>query len=89
MLCLVTLPAQAPPQQPAAPRNQDPKQPPPFRTEANFVRVDVFATRNGTPVHDLKLEDFQILEDGTPQTVSTIEYVNVRSGTPQELRESA
>ena len=89
-LCLVTLPAQAPPQSPPPQKSDqkpDQRQPPSFRTEANFVRVDVFATRNGTPVHDLKLEDFQILEDGTPQTVSTIEYVNVRTGAPQELRQ--
>ena len=87
VLCLVTLPAaQAPPQPPPAKPDQK-QQPPTFRTEANFVRVDVFATRNGSPVHDLKLEDFQVLEDGTPQAVSTIEYVNVRTGTPQEQRE--
>ena len=89
-VCLVTLPAQAPPQSPPPQKSDqkpDQRQPPSFRTEANFVRVDVFATRNGTPVHDLKLEDFQILEDGTPQTVSTIEYVNVRTGAPQELRQ--
>ena len=87
VLCLVTLPAaQAPPQPPPEKPDQKP-QAPTFRTEANFVRVDVFATRNGIPVHDLKLEDFQVLEDGTPQAVSTIEYVNVRTGTPQEQRD--
>src|SRR3954465_3187486 len=36
------------------------QQPPPatFRTEANFVRVDVYPTQNGVPVQDLKAEDF-------------------------------
>ena len=51
--------------------------------------LDQFAAHAGVPVHDLKLQDFQILEDGNPQTVSTIEYVNVRTGTPQEQRRIA
>jgi VWFA-related protein len=60
---------------------------PTFRTEANFVRVDVFATQRGAPVRDLKLEDFHVLEDGVPQKLSSFEYVQVRTGTPQELRQ--
>ncbi len=63
------------------------QQPPPtFRTEANFVRVDVFATRNGIPIKDLKLEDFQVFEDGVRQTLATFEHVEVRAGIPQDLR---
>jgi len=64
---------------------QDPQRPT-FRTEANFVRVDVFATLKGSPVRDLKIDDFEIREDGVPQKVSTFEYVQVRA-VPQEFRE--
>jgi len=40
-------------------QSQD-QQPPVFRTQANFVRVDAYPTRNGQPVLDLKEEDFEI-----------------------------
>ena len=72
-------------QQPPA-KPQDPQQPPTFRTEANFVRVDVYATKQGSPIRDLKLEDFEVLEEGVAQTLSTFEFVEVRTGAPQEER---
>src|SRR5690349_24760813 len=68
------------------PPPQDQQQPPTFRTEANFVRVDVFATLKGAPLKDLTVNDFEVLEDGVRQTVSTFEFVQVRAGIPQELR---
>lgn len=64
----------------------DPQRPT-FRTEANFVRVDVFPSAKGTPVRDLTAADFEILEDGVPQAIETFEFVQVRSGTPQEQRQ--
>jgi VWFA-related protein len=83
-------PAQPPPQpppagQPAASK-PDPQKPQVFKVEANFVRVDVLATRDGAPVTDLTREDFQVFEDGKPQTVSAFEHVSVITGRPQELR---
>ena len=36
----------------ASAQNQPP--PPTFRTEANYVRVDVFPTKDGAPVTDLR-----------------------------------
>ena len=72
---------------PTQPPRQDPQRPPTFRTEANFVRVDVFVTTGGVPVRDLAIEDFDVLEDGLPQKLSTFEYVQVKSGTAQELRD--
>ena len=63
---------------------QDPQRPPTFRTEANFVRVDVYATKDRVPIRDLKLEDFEVLEDGVAQKLSTFEYVQVRTGDPQD-----
>ena len=68
------------------PRPQDPQRPPTFRTEANFVRVDAYATARGKPVTDLTLEDFEVLEDGVVQKLSTFEYVQVRTGGPQDAR---
>jgi VWFA-related protein len=62
------------------------QQPPIFRTEANFVRVDVYPTKDGTPVQDLRAEDFEVLEDGARQSIETFEHVVVRPAGPQALR---
>ena len=80
-IAVVSLTAQAPAQQPPDPQR------PVFRTEANFVRVDVFPMRNGLPVRDLAMADFEILEDGVPQKVETFEYVEVRASHVAERRE--
>lgn len=69
----------------AKPAQQEP-QPPVFRTQANFVRVDVYPTKGGTPVQDLRAEDFEVLEDGKPQTIETFEHVVVRPAGPQAVR---
>ena len=59
---------------------------PTFRTEANYVRVDVYPTQNGVPLTDLQKEDFEILEEGAPQTIDAFEHVMVAGGVPQEAR---
>ena len=59
---------------------------PTFRTEANYVRVDVYATRDGVPLTDLRREDFEILEEKAPQTIEQFEHISVRSAGPQEPR---
>ena len=59
---------------------------PTFRTEANYVRVDMYAMRDDQPVEDLKAEEIEILEDGTPQKMATFEHVKVRPAGPQETR---
>jgi VWFA-related protein len=64
---------------------QDPVQPT-FRTEANYVRVDVYPTRNGTTLTDLQKDDFEIVEDGAPQTIDAFEHVMVTGSVPQEVR---
>ena len=66
----------------------EPQQPPPstFRTEANFVRVDVYPTKNGKPVQDLKAEDFEVFEDGAPQAVQSFEHILISPAGPQEQR---
>jgi VWFA-related protein len=82
--------AQAPPQ-PPPPADQPPQQPaatqtPTFRTEANYVRVDAYPTRNGAPVTDLTKDDFEIFEGGKPQRVEQFERVQIRAAGPQETR---
>ena len=57
-----------------------------FRTEANYVRIDVFATRDGEPVTDLRPEDFELLDEGVPQEISQFEYIRIRGNVPQESR---
>jgi len=52
---------------------------PTFRTEANYVRVDVFPTKDGAPVLDLNAEDFEVVEDRAPQKIEQFEHVVIRT----------
>jgi len=62
-------PAQAPPPQPV------------FRVGINFVRVDVIITdKNGNPVSDLQPGDFEVAEDGEPQTIETFKFIELDGG---------
>ena len=64
--------AQQPAQPPAAPDQ------PIFRGGINTVRVDVIVTdKQGNPVTDLKLEDFEIQEDGKLQKAETFRLVKI------------
>jgi len=70
-------------------QDQPPQNPPAqatFRTEANYVRVDVYPTQNGAPVADLTQNDFEVLDNGVRQTVEQFERVVVRAAGPQEAR---
>lgn len=62
------------------------QRPPTFRTEANYVRVDAYPTRNGQPVQDLTADDFEILEDGKPQSIQQFEHIVVTPAGPQAIR---
>jgi VWFA-related protein len=59
---------------------------PTFRSGANYVRVDMYATRDGQSIEDLKPEEVEVLEDGVVQKVEAFEHVRVASAGPQELR---
>ena len=49
-----------------------------FLVEVNYVEVDAFVTdAQGNPITDLKADDFELLEDGQPQTVSSFLMVNL------------
>ena len=84
-------PAQAQPaaQQPPAQQPSDQTQPPIFRGGINFVRVDVIVTENktGVPVADLKATDFEVAEDGKPQTIETFKLIKLDGGTGDAVKE--
>jgi VWFA-related protein len=68
-------PAPVPPP-PAPPPSTDQSQLPTFRTGANLVRVDVTVLDGrGNPVPALNADDFLIEEDGVPQKVSSLKFI--------------
>ncbi len=58
---------------------QDQLPTPNFRAEANYVRVDVFPTRDGVPVTDLTAGDFELFEDKAPQKIEQFEHILIRA----------
>src|SRR3954449_6589172 len=62
-----------------APGQDQPR--PTFRTEANYIRVDVYATTsNGTPIGDLRRDEFRLFEDRVPQTIDQFTPIVIRDG---------
>jgi len=60
-------------------QQQDQLPVPTFRTEANYVRVDAFPTRDGVAVADLTAADFEVFEDKAPQKIEQFERVVIRA----------
>ena len=80
-LTLLAADAQQPPAPPPPTTDQ---QLPTFRTGANLVRVDVTVLdHRGNPVPALKAEDFLIEEDGVPQKVSSLKFIEA-NGQPDD-----
>ncbi len=80
------------PQTPPAGQSPAPQEPgqPVFRAGTSFVRVDVIVTdRQGNPVNDLKLEDFEIAEDGKAQKPETMRLVKIDAVTAPAYTERA
>jgi VWFA-related protein len=51
---------------------------PTFKVQVDYVEVDAFVTdQQGRFVRDLKKEDFQVFEDGKPQTISAFALVDI------------
>jgi VWFA-related protein len=72
------------PQRPAA-QQPAPVQPPvKFESEVTLIEVDAVVTDgDGRIVSDLRKEDFEILENGTPQTIDRMSFIEIpieRSG---------
>lgn len=68
---------------------QDPAPPAqlePFRTEVNYIRVDMYPTADGKPVMDLRQDEIEIFDEGAPQKIDRFEHVVVRGVRSQEAR---
>lgn len=61
----------------------EPQPPVTFRVEVNYVEVDAIVTdAQGRFVSDLGPDDFEILEEGTPQSVAQFSLVNLPVAAP-------
>lgn len=57
--------------------------PPTFRTLVEAIQVDAFVTdRAGNPVRNLRLEDFELLEEGKAQTITSFVEVVIPINVP-------
>jgi len=90
--------AGAPAGAPAVPPDVIPQLPTPvFRGGIDFVRVDVIVTdKAGRPLGDLTASDFEVTEDGKPQSIETFKLVELDGGLmpgpdgpPREIRTDA
>jgi VWFA-related protein len=71
LLSAAPLAQQPPPAQPPSP-------PLTFKVEVNYVEIDAVVTdAQGNFVRNLTKDDFQVVEDGTPQTVSAFANVDI------------
>ncbi len=68
---------QQPPPTTPPPAAQDPQRPT-FKAGINFVRVDVIVSdKNGTPILDLKPEEFSVSEDGKVQKIEQFDVIKI------------
>lgn len=69
---------------------QEPQQPV-IRSGINFIRVDVIVTdkKTGQPVTDLTPADFDIVEEGEPQTVETFRLIDIDVPVVGEIADAA
>ena len=67
---------------PAAQQPADGSRQQPFRTGAHYVRVDAYPSRDGRPIAGLTADDFELLEDGKPQTIDRLEFIDHPAWTP-------
>ena len=78
LLAAQGLPAQTPAPQQPPPGKPDAQPPITFRVEINYVEIDAIVTdERGNFVRNLTKEDFQVVEEGTPQTVSLFSLVDI------------
>ena len=71
-------PSPSPERTPAAPQQNAPRDEDQevIRITTSLVQVDAVVTKDGKQVTDLKPEDFEIFEDGKPQTITQFSYVS-------------
>jgi hypothetical protein len=61
--------------------------PPTFKSEANYIRVDVYPTLTGAPVTDLRREEFEVSDENVVQTIDAVEHVTIRAASQDLGRE--
>jgi VWFA-related protein len=86
LLAIVALTLSAGAQQPPEPPQTQAQQRPVFRAGTHFVRVDAYPTQDGQIVEGLEADDFEILEDGKPQKVETVEFIEYAGWNPNAAR---
>lgn len=59
------------------------------RITTNLVQVDAVVTKDGKQVTDLTPEDFELFEDGRPQTITNFSYISNVSSVPSHLTVSS
>src|SRR5689334_7026787 len=47
-----------------------------IKITTNLVQIDAVVTKGGKQITDLNAEDFEILEDGKPQTITNFSYIS-------------
>ena len=62
------------------------QQRPLFRGGTRFVRVDAYPVENGKIVEGLRPQDFEILEDGKPQTIDSLDFIRFDTWTAEAER---
>src|SRR5215470_7075803 len=72
----------------AQPQQTQAQSRPVFRAGTHFVRVDAYPVANGKIVEGLKANDFDILEDGKPQTVDSLDFIRFDTFTPESERKN-
>ena len=61
----------------------------PFRGEANYVRVDVYATRAGRPLGDLQRSDFELFDENLPQRIEDFRRIFIPATPSATVRPAA
>jgi VWFA-related protein len=54
-----------------------------FRTEANYIRVDMYPTLRGRPVDDLLASEIEVADQGVAQKIDRFERIRLRGAQPQ------
>ena len=63
-------------------KKDDQQRPPTFRSGAHYVAVDAYPTQDGKAVTGLTINDFELLEDGKPQVIDRVEFIEHPEWTP-------
>jgi VWFA-related protein len=79
LIAAVSLAARA---QQAQEQKPDPQRPPTFKSGAHFVSLDAYPVRDGKAITGLTINDFVLFEDGKPQTIDRIEFIEHQQFTP-------